>query len=113
MKLTASPARNNLNLPNGIKINFYFSKNGVMRFISHLDLMRLFSRAARRAELPLFISKGFNPHPKIKIKQALKLGIESNREEAEILLTKNIPLDEFCKRMNKQLPEGIRVWLNC
>lgn len=80
-----------------------------MRFISHLDLMRLFSRAARRAELPLFISNGFNPHPKIKIKQALKLGLESNREEAEILLTENIPVDEFCRRMNAQLPKGIEL----
>ncbi len=84
-----------------------------MRFISHLDLMRVFSRAARRAELPLFISKGFSPHPKISIKRALKLGIESDNEEAEIILTKIMPLDEFCRRMNEQLPEGIRVWLNC
>ena len=80
-----------------------------MRFISHLDLMRLFSRAARRAELPLFISKGFSPHPKISIKRALKLGIESDNEEAEIILTKSVPLDEFCRRMNEQLPEGICV----
>ena len=80
-----------------------------MRFISHLDLMRVFSRAARRAELPLFISKGFSPHPKISIKRALKLGIESDNEEAEIILTKSVPLDEFCRRMNEQLPEGICV----
>lgn len=80
-----------------------------MRFISHLDLMRVFSRAARRAELPLFISKGFSPHPKISIKRALKLGIESDNEEAEIILTKIMPLDEFCRRMNEQLPEGIQV----
>lgn len=80
-----------------------------MRFISHLDLMRVFSRAARRAELPLFISKGFSPHPKISIKRALKLGIESDNEEAEIILIKIMPLDEFCRRMNEQLPEGIQV----
>lgn len=104
---------NNNESSNVFKIKFYFSKKKTMRFISHLDLMRLFGRAARRAELPLFISKGFNPHPKIQIKRALKLGLESDNEEAEILLTKNIPVEEFCKRMNEQLPEGIRVWLNC
>lgn len=90
-------------------IKFYFSKKESMRFISHLDLMRLFTRAARRAELPLFISGGFNPHPKIIIKRALKLGLESNKEEAEILLTKNISNEEFCRRFNEQLPEGIEV----
>lgn len=80
-----------------------------MRFISHLDLMRLLARAARRAELPLFISKGFNPHPKISIKRALKLGVESDREEAQIILTQNLPADDFCRRMNEQLPEGIQI----
>ncbi|MDP1853581.1 MAG: TIGR03936 family radical SAM-associated protein [Candidatus Omnitrophota bacterium] len=91
------------------RIKFCFTKKEAMRFISHLDLMRLFSRAARRAELPLFISKGFSPHPKINIKRALKLGLESDREEADILLTKNIPVEEFCKRMNEQLPEEIQI----
>jgi len=81
-----------------------------MRFISHLDLMRLFARAARRAELPVFVSKGFNPHLKLSIKRALKLGIESEKEEAVILLTRKIPGDDFCRKMNEQLPEGIRVY---
>lgn len=80
-----------------------------MRFLSHLDLMRVFSRAARRAELPLFISCGFNPHHKIHIKRALKLGVESEREEAEVLLTQKFSPEEFCRQMNKQLPEGIKV----
>ena len=92
-----------------ITIKFYFSKEKLMRFISHLDLMRLFTRAARRAGLPLFITCGFNPHPKIRIKRALKLGIESNKEEAEILLTKNISGEEFFRRLNTQLPEGIQI----
>ncbi|MBN1872216.1 MAG: DUF2344 domain-containing protein, partial [Candidatus Omnitrophica bacterium] len=46
-------------------------KKGTMRFISHLDLLRLFQRAARRARLPLKFSQGFSPHPKIKIEPAL------------------------------------------
>ena len=95
--------------PCKITIKFYFCKEKVMRFISHLDLMRLFTRAARRAGLPLFISRGFNPHPKIRIKRALKLGIESNREEAEIVLTGKISGEEFCRRVNEQLPGGIKT----
>ncbi len=92
-----------------ITIKFYFCKEKLMRFISHLDLMRLFTRAARRAGLPLFISCGFNPHPKIRIKRALKLGIEGDKEEAEIVLTEEISDEDFCRRLNEQLPEGVCV----
>ncbi|MDD5771327.1 MAG: DUF2344 domain-containing protein, partial [Candidatus Omnitrophica bacterium] len=42
------------------KVNFIFSKKGLMRYISHLDLMRLFTRAMRRAELPLKMTEGFS-----------------------------------------------------
>lgn len=92
-----------------LKIKFYFTKQKKMRFISHLDLMRLLARASRRAALPLFISKGFNPHPKIIIKRALKLGAESDKEEAEILLTRYTSAEEFCQKINDHLPEGIKV----
>ena len=80
-----------------------------MRYISHLDLMRLFMRALRRAELPIKMTEGFSPHPKLSIKRALKLGIESEKEEAVICLTEEISPAEFSKRLNKQLPEGIEV----
>lgn len=91
------------------KINFVFSKKGLMKYISHLDLMRLFMRAMRRAELPLKITEGFNPHPKLSIKRALKLGLESESEEATILLKEQVSNDEFKSRLQKQLPEGIEI----
>jgi len=91
------------------KINFTFSKKGAMRFISHLDLMRLFMRALRRAELPLKMSEGFNPHPKLSIKRALKLGLESDNEEATIVLKELIKPQDFKERLQKQLPEGIFI----
>ena len=56
-----------------------FSKTGDMRFISHLDLVRLFQRACRRAGLPVAVTKGFSPRLKISILKALKLGVESTR----------------------------------
>ncbi|MFQ5680765.1 MAG: TIGR03936 family radical SAM-associated protein [Candidatus Omnitrophota bacterium] len=90
-------------------MKFYFSKKGLMRFISHLDLMRLFARAARRAGLPLFISQGFSPHPKIRLKRAIKLGEEREREEGEIVLSEQIGKEEFCQRLNRHLPEGVTV----
>jgi len=91
------------------KIKFVFSKTKDMRYISHLDLMRLFMRAARRAALPLYFTEGFSPHPKLSIKRALKLGLESENEEAEILLTRRINPRLFSFKLNRQLPEGIRI----
>ena len=90
-------------------INFSFSKKGLMRYISHLDLMRLFMRAMRRAELPLKMSEGFSPHPKLSLKRALKLGVESEHEEASILLRFPVAPVDFKNRLQKQLPEGIQV----
>ena len=80
-----------------------------MKFISHLDLMRLFNRALRRAALPITITKGFNPHPKISVKRALKLGIESEDETAIFYVDRFIEPLEFKERLNKQLPEGIKI----
>jgi len=80
-----------------------------MRYISHLDLMRLFMRAMRRAELPLKMTEGFSPHPKLSFKRALKLGVESQREEASILLKFPVAPEDFKSRLQKQLPEGIEI----
>jgi len=91
------------------KVNFIFSKTGFMRYISHLDLMRFMMRAARRAELPLYFSKGFSPRPKLAIKRALKLGLESENEEAQLILTRKINPKSFQNKFNKQLPQGIRI----
>src|SRR3989338_4635458 len=91
------------------EIKFIFTKKGTLRFISHLDLMRLFMRAMRRADLPLKISEGFNPHPKLSIKRALKLGLESENEEATILLKEAMGREEFRERLQKELPEGIEI----
>ena len=80
-----------------------------MRYISHLDLMRLFTRAMRRAELPLKMSEGFSPHPKLSLKRALKLGVESEHEEASIILRFPVTPEEFKDRLQKKLPEGISL----
>ncbi len=80
-----------------------------MRYISHLDLMRLFMRAMRRADLPLKMTEGFSPHPKLSFKRALKLGVESEQEEASIVLKFPVPAEDFKTRLQKQLPEGISL----
>lgn len=78
-----------------------------MIYISHLDLMRLFMRALRRASLPIKMTEGFSPHPKISLQRALKLGVESENEEATFVLRELVTAEEFKKRLQEQLPKGI------
>lgn len=80
-----------------------------MRFISHLDLMRLFQRAMRRAGLPIAMTEGFSPHPKMSFKRALKLGVESDNEEALFYINGWIKPEEFKERLQSQLPDGIII----
>lgn len=91
------------------KMQFIFSKKGEMIYISHLDLMRLFMRALRRARIPVKITEGFNPHPKLSMKRALKLGLESEEEEAAIALREHLTPEDFILKLQKQLPEGITI----
>jgi len=91
------------------KLKFSFSKTGWMKYISHLDLMRLFMRSMRRASLPIKMSEGFSPHPKLSLKRALKLGLESEDEEGAIVLRDFITPEEFKVRLEAQLPEGIKI----
>jgi radical SAM-linked protein len=86
-----------------------FSKEGETRFLSHHDLMRLFERAVRRADLPLRMTRGFNPHPKLSILLALPLGAEADEEPVEIELDRPVPARDVAARLNAQLPRGIRV----
>ena len=80
-----------------------------MRFISHLDLVRLFQRALRRTGLPVTITKGFSPRLKISIIKALKLGVESGHEEALVYFDERVKAEKFMILFNIQLPEGIKV----
>jgi hypothetical protein len=61
-----------------------YEKVGPARFISHLDLLRTFGRAARRAGLPLAFTQGFNPHPKITFAAPLAVGISGEAERKKI-----------------------------
>ncbi len=80
-----------------------------MRYISHLDLMRLFHRALRRAGLPVVITKGFSPRIKMSVMKALKLGVESENEEAVFYMKENLAPQKFMDAINIELPDGVRV----
>lgn len=86
-----------------------FEKVGTARFISHLDLMRLFQRAFKRAGLPLTHTQGFNPRPSVSIALPLSLGAESNCELLDFDLESPVPLEDIRNQLNAALIDGIRV----
>ena len=91
-----------------LKIEAKFKKDGMMRFISHLDFIRLIYRALRRAEIPFVLTEGFSPHPKVKFSQALKLGVRGEMGVLFFLKTK-MELLEFKDRMDRQLNKDLRT----
>ena len=92
-----------------MRIRITFSKQGPLRYTGHLDLHKLWERAARRAELPLAYSQGFHPQPKMNIAAALPLGFSSRCELLDMRLEQDISLDGLAQRLNDTMPDGIRV----
>ncbi|KAA0245543.1 MAG: DUF2344 domain-containing protein [Candidatus Brocadia sp. AMX2] len=91
------------------KIRIRFHKLGDIRFISHHDLMKVFERAIRRANIPIAMSKGFNPHPKLSIPIALSVGIAGKDEVLELELPESMPPEILAERLGRQLPKGIHI----
>ena len=77
-----------------------FCKTGGMQWISHLDLQRSFARILARADLPLWYTEGFNPHPKIVFGLPLPVGCQSVCELVDIRLIRDMPCNEVLKRMH-------------
>ena len=87
-----------------------FEKTGNAIWISHLDLMRLFQRAFKRAGLPLTHTQGFSPRPSVSIALPLSVGVESQCELLDFDLDgMEISCQEICNRLNEALVEGVRV----
>lgn len=78
-----------------------FTKGEEIKFISHLDLMRTIQRVIRRSELPIEYSKGFNPHMSLSIAQPLSVGLYSDGEYLDLVLTEALKEEEVIERLNK------------
>lgn len=92
-----------------MKLRLKFSKEEPLKFISHLDLQRLFTRAFRRAGIKLGLKGGFNPQPKISFALALPLGCTSSGEYLEAEIVDELKPQEVKDRLFFQLPEGISI----
>lgn len=90
-----------------------FAKTGRARYISHLDLMATFQRAFLRAGLEIWQTQGYNRHAYVSIALPLSVGYSSECELLEFTLEDNTPLEEVPERLNRALPEGIRVISCC
>ena len=92
-----------------MRIRITFVKQDALRYTGHLDLHKLWERAARRAELPLAYSQGFHPQPKMNMAAALPLGFSSRCEVLDMRLEREIPLEDLPARLNTTLPSGLQV----
>lgn len=91
------------------EIRALFSKTDRCKYISHLDLNRCMARALTRAQIPLWYTEGFNPHPYITFSLPLSLGVESYCESMDLRIVGDISNEDIKSRLNDALPEGIRI----
>lgn len=95
---------------NFCKIKIKYTKGEEIKFISHLDHMRVLERAIRRADLPIAFSHGFNPRMQMSFKtKALKVGETSDACEAELTFEGWVKPEDVKERLNKVLPAGFRI----
>lgn len=91
------------------KIRVKFTKGDKLKFISHLDMLKMFDRALRRAHIPIIYSQGFNPHPKIEFALPLSVGVTSDSEYADFEVEETYSPLRFKNELNAVLPEGISI----
>lgn len=88
-------------------IKLVYAKGGLMRFISHRDLIRVIKQAVIRSDIPVAHSSGFNPRPKISFYNPLPVGVESECEVLSLATTEFRDASDVKNSLNAQFPEGI------
>src|SRR2546427_9894555 len=86
-----------------------FEKGESARWLGHLDILRTFERAIRRAELPIAFSSGFNPREKLAFASALSVGVTGEAELATVELTDSVDPATLVENLNTKLPPGIQL----
>lgn len=90
-----------------VRLRFSVGEPG--RFISHLDVLRLMSRAVRRAGLPIAYSQGFSPTPRLAFASSLPVGVTSAAEYVDLQLNTPVEWEQVKNRLNDVLPDGFRI----
>lgn len=92
-----------------MKVRIKFTKEGPVKFVGHLDTMRYFQKALRRAELPTAFSGGYSPHMIMSFAAPLGVGTTSLGEYFDLELTETVPTAMIEEKLNAVMVEGIRV----
>ena len=92
-----------------MKIRIKFAKQGVMRFIGHLDIMRYFQKAMRRAHIDIAFTEGFSPHMIMSFAAPLGVGLTSNGEYMDIEIKSPIASADAIRQLNEVMVEGMEV----
>ena len=91
------------------RLRVRFSRGEEIKYISHLDIVRLWQRALHRAEIPPLYSQGFSPHPRIVLAAPLPLGVTSQAELMDVYFSKGLSPHAFNSAVSRQLPGGIGI----
>jgi radical SAM family uncharacterized protein/radical SAM-linked protein len=91
------------------RIRLRFGKAGVMKYLSHLELITLFTRAVSRSGVPILFSQGFHPHPRFSFGTATSVGVESVAEYMDMFVEDVITGNEVQRMLNSVLPEGLTI----
>ena len=92
-----------------MKIRVRFSKQGQMKFIGHLDMVRYFQKVMRRGEIDVAYSEGFSPHQKMSFAAPLSVGVLSKGEYFDMEVNSTLSTKEAIERINEQNVEGVKV----
>ena len=91
------------------RLRLEYTKGESLRYVSHLDMMRLWERAFRRAGLPVAHTQGFNPRPRIGMACPLPTGVTSRAEVLDVFLIERLDAEQVARRLSDTLPHGVEV----
>lgn len=92
-----------------MKVRIKFRKYGILKYIGHLDVMRFFQKAMRRADIPIAFTGGYSPHMIMSFAQPLGLGVTSEGEYLDIELAGDITSEDAVRQLNQTMVDGIDV----
>lgn len=92
-----------------VKVRLKYSKNGPIKFIGHLDVMRYFQKAIRRAGLDIKYSEGYSPHQLMSFAQPLNVGATSDAEYVDMTFESITTVEDIQNRLNTTMNEGIKI----
>lgn len=92
-----------------LKVRIKFEKDGIMRFIGHLDIMRYFQKVFRRSGIDIQYSQGYSPHQLISFAAPLGVGLTSEGEYMDIVMGECPSSNELIRMLNAQMVEGMKV----